>query len=401
MLFYLHVETPLKDNLFKQRKARMISLIPSDPHQALRIRRFLMAFASYLMWVLIIQYCYSQGIFRQTLAITLGMCVLVVVMNLVLYVVFLTELNKRFKDPSLTMFQMVLGTLWIMIVTYYLDEGRGIMLLLYLVVFIFGTFRLNLRQFCALTVFAITSYGSVIALLLINHPKSVNIRIDLLYLVILFTVLLWFSFIGSYLNILRKKLSKANNELNNAIEHIKQQAIHDDLTGLFNRGHLFTILQREKSLADRGGPIFSLCIFDLDDFKKVNDTYGHLTGDIVLRTLAQRIKGAVRQEDYMARYGGEEFVLVLAYPDLSDALMCANRIRKLASETQYPGLPEGFRVTISMGLTQYQSMEDIDITLKRADDALYRAKRTGKNIIECESPQISRLELEPCENSAT
>jgi diguanylate cyclase (GGDEF)-like protein len=218
--------------------------------------------------------------------------------------------------------------------------------------------------------------------------------------VILFTVLLWFSFIGSYLNVLRKKLSKANNELNNALDHIKQQAIHDDLTGLFNRGHLFTILQREKSLADRGGAIFSLCIFDLDDFKKVNDTYGHLTGDVVLRTLAQRIREAVRQEDYMARYGGEEFVLVLAYPDLSDALMCADRIRKLASEIQYPGLSEGFRVTISMGLTQYRSMEDIDITLKRADDALYRAKRTGKNIIEYESSQISRLELESRENSA-
>ena len=145
---------------------------------------------------------------------------------------------------------------------------------------------------------------------------------ELLYIVTLGVVLLWLSFMGSYISILRKKLSIANSELSDAMHLIKQQAIHDDLTGVYNRGYLFQILLREKSLADRGESPFSVCIFDLDDFKKVNDTYGHFYGDTVLKTLTERTKENIRQQDYIARYGGEEFVLVLAYSDLEDAFKC-------------------------------------------------------------------------------
>jgi diguanylate cyclase (GGDEF)-like protein len=346
-----------------------------------------MAFGSYFMWMLLVLYCYIQGIFRMTLFQTLVVCFLVTMMNVTILVLIRTGMNRRFKDPSLTEAQMVLATIWVMIVTYHLDQARGIMLLLYMVVFIFGIFRLNLRQFWKLSVFAFFGYGFVITLLHRNRPETINLKVELLYLVTLGAVLVWFSFMGSYINILRKKLSKANNELNHAMERIRQQAIHDDLTGLYNRGQLFQILHREKSLADRGGSVFSLCIFDLDDFKNVNDTYGHQAGDIVLKTLAQRIRDDIRQVDYIARYGGEEFVLVLAYPDLDDALACVKRIKMLVSGIRYSGMPEDFRVTISMGLTRYHSAEDIDTVLKRADDALYRAKRTGKNTIVCEPGQ--------------
>jgi diguanylate cyclase len=369
----------------------MIHIIPQeDRNQALRMRRFLMAFASYLMWMLIALYCFYLGMLG-TMQQTLWVFAMIIAMNLILYGVFRTGLNLRFKDPSLTMIQMILATVWVMTMAYFLDEGRGIMLLLYMVVFIFGMFRLNFRQFLVLTVIALMGYGFVILLLLINHSQSINLKIELLYLAVLFTVLIWLSSIGSYINVLRKKLSKANSELNNAIELIKQQAIHDDLTGVYNRGHLFHILLREKNLADRGEYTFSLCIFDLDDFKKVNDTYGHLAGDVVLKTLTQRIKDNIRQEDYIARYGGEEFVLVFAYPDLYDAMTCANRIKKLTSETCFPGLPDDFRITISMGLTHYQPGENIDTILKRADNALYRAKRAGKNRIEWEPAQDKHM----------
>ena len=116
-------------------------------------------------------------------------------------------LNKHFRDPSLTEFQMVLATVWVMIISYYLTQTRGIMLLLYMVIFIFGIFRLNLCQFCSLSIFAVLGYGFVIALLRENHPESINIKVELLYMVTLGAVLLWLSFMGSYISILRKKLS--------------------------------------------------------------------------------------------------------------------------------------------------------------------------------------------------
>jgi len=364
-------------------------IIPKeDHHQSLRMKRFLIAWASYLMWMSLIWYCYIQGIFRMNLRDTLLIFSFVMLMNLGLYVVFRTGLNKLRPDPSLTLLQMSLATVWIMIVAYHLNEARGIMLLLYLVVFIFGAFRLNLRQFIILSLFATLSYGLVILLLIDNHPEVINLHVELLYLVILSAVLCWFSFVGSYINTLRKKLSKANSELHDAMETIRQKAIHDDLTGVYNRGYLFQILGREKSLADRGGPVFSLCIFDLDDFKKVNDTFGHHAGDAVLKTLSRIIKENMRQQDYIARYGGEEFVLILAYPDMRDAQKCVERIRILLSQAMFPDLPGDYSVTASMGLTRYRVGETIDSLLVRADNALYRAKRSGKNNLVCE-PALS------------
>lgn len=358
----------------------MIQFIPRDDHdQALRIRRFLIAFASYAMWMLIVSYCYLQGLFRMSLTGTIYLSCMVFFMNLCFYALFRTGLNKRFSDPSLTLLQMSLATLWVMIMAYHLNEARGIMLLNYLVVFIFGTFRLNLRQFCILSALAVVSYAFVIILLLENHPETVNLKVELLYLAILGAVLFWFSFVGSYISTLRKKLSRANTELNRAMDLIKQQAIHDDLTGVYNRGHMFHILSREKSLADRGGPSFSLCMLDLDDFKHVNDTFGHISGDSVLRTLSRIIRENIRQQDYIARFGGEEFVLILGYPDLHDAMKCVERLRCLIAEAAYPGLPDDFRITASMGLTRYTPVESLDSLLNRADDALYRAKRSGKN----------------------
>jgi diguanylate cyclase (GGDEF)-like protein len=363
----------------------MLSIIPHEDHeQALRVKRFLMAFGSYLMWTVLILYCFIQGLFRMSLDQTLGLCGIVFAMNIIIYTIIRTGLNKRFKDPSLTEIQMILGTVTVIIMTYHLNQARGIMLLTYMVVFIFGIFRLNFRQFCALSIFAVLGYGLVITLLHTNYPQSIDIKVEIIYLVTLGAVLVWFSFMGSYINVLRKKLSMTNSELSNAMHLIKQQAIHDDLTGVYNRGYLFQILQREKALADRGECLFSICIFDLDDFKKVNDTYGHFCGDTVLKTLTQEIKENIRQQDYIARYGGEEFVLILAYPNIMDAYTCAERVRKMVTEITYPGLPEDFRVTISMGLTRYQPSETIDALVVRADDALYRAKRTGKNTIVCE-----------------
>jgi diguanylate cyclase len=349
-----------------------------------------MAFETYILYCIWMLIAYYSGLFAREPWPIYWTFTLIITTNLIIFFLIRSGLNRRFKDPSLTMIQMVLATVWTMLMAYSLDEGRGVMLLLYMAIFTFGIFKLSFRKFFILSVLALLGYGFVITLLLINYPRSVNLRVELFYSGTLFAVLIWFSFIGSHINGLRKKLSKANLELSNANEVIKQQAILDDLTGIYNRGHLFHILLREKSLADRGESMFCLCIFDLDDFKKVNDTHGHLAGDMVLRLLSKRIKDNIRNEDYLARYGGEEFVLILAYTNLKDGLISANRIKKLVSETAYPDLPEDFRMTISMGITRYQPLEDIDMLMRRADDALYKAKKSGKNCIVCE-PSMAQL----------
>jgi diguanylate cyclase len=367
----------------------MMSIIPGeDRKQALRIKRFLMACGTYAVWMFIALYCDYDGMFVRYLLPLPVVFAAIIVSNAAMYAVLRSGLNKRLKDPSLTMTQMGLATIWTMVMAYGLNEGRQIMLLLYMTVFIFGTFRLSLRQFWCLTALALAGYAWVIELLLISDPLSVNLKLELFSLGTLFTVLVWFSLIGSYMNKLRMMLSQANSELNKtndalneASELIRLKAIHDDLTGAYNRGHLFTILMREKSLADREGTGFCVCMLDIDDFKKVNDSFGHLAGDAVLKALCSAIQEKIRVEDYLARYGGEEFVLIMTYPDLKDGLSCAERIRALVAETAFPGLPEGYRITISLGFTGYALEEDIDTLLRRADEALYRAKDSGKNAI--------------------
>jgi len=369
----------------------MWGILPKDdPKQALRIRRFLMAAASYIMWMGLHAYCYYQGLVRTSLAtISLAFC-LVVLMNVAFYIIFRTGVNKHFKDASLTMPQMIAATFWIMVIAYYtVNEARGIVLSLYLVVFIFGVFRLRARQFFILTFIAMAGYGFVIFSLL-TYQYEINLQIEILRWIVLTAVLAWFSLIGSYIYGLRKRVVKANSELSNAMETIEQIAIHDELTEIYNRRQMFTILKREKALIERGNPHFSFCILDIDDFKSVNDTYGHLTGDMVLRTLAQAIQEDIREEDYLARYGGDEFILILAYPCIADAVLCAQRIRKLSENLSFQDLPESFQVTISIGVTVFQPFESVDNLLTRADHALYRAKANGKNRIEHETPDDNK-----------
>jgi len=237
----------------------MLNIIPhDDQNQELRIRRLFMASATYGMWMLMIGYCYYHGWFRVSQPMMLLVFTMVIVHNASLYFIFRTGINKKFHDPSLTMFQMLVGTFVAMLVAYYTDRVRGIVLLLYLVVFIFGVFRLQLRQFIILALYALSGYGYVIVLLLANHPEKIDLQEEVLYWAVLATVLAWFAAIGSYINHLREKLVKTNAELSQANERIRLSAISDDLTGVSNRRHMMKILQRERPWQTGAGSA-SLC----------------------------------------------------------------------------------------------------------------------------------------------
>lgn len=357
----------------------MFHLIPeNDPKQALRIRRFLMASGSYLMWMGLVGHCYFTGFFRLSLGQTLSCFFLASLMNLGIYIIFRSGFNKHFKDRSLTMIQMLLANLWVMFVAYFTDEARGVMLMLYMVVFVFGMFRLQLRQFILLAGIAIMSYVIVLLCLFLFHPDKININVEIMNLIVLGVVLPWCSILGSYINGLRLKLVKAK-------KRIGELANYDELTQIYNRHQMYRILERETALAQRGYPSFSICIFDLDHFKQVNDTFGHIAGDTVLKTLVAEIQKKLRDVDHIARFGGEEFVLILSYPDPDQSMVCAERIRKIARRVKYPGFPDGFGVTVSIGVTQYQPDESVEVTLSRADTALYRAKSKGRNRVEYEA----------------
>jgi diguanylate cyclase (GGDEF)-like protein len=161
-------------------------------------------------------------------------------------------------------------------------------------------------------------------------------------------------------------------------------AIIDDLTQVFNRRQMYKILNDQKALGDRGIHPFSICIFDLDNFKIVNDTFGHSAGDIVLKTVAQEAQKNLRNIDHIARYGGEEFILILTNMETREAMICSERIREMVKELVFENMPEKFRITISVGVTEYKAGEFIQDAINRADKALYRAKANGRDRVEYE-----------------
>ena len=167
-----------------------------------------------------------------------------------------------------------------------------------------------------------------------------------------------------------------------AEQRLYASAVLDPLTGLHNRRHLDARLKSEFAFANRHGTPLSVLLIDIDHFKKVNDTHGHLGGDAALRALADRLQRTVRTEDIVARYGGEEFAVVVRGIEAPGAMLLAERIREQALRIQVEHEGETIKFTISVGvatMTRERLFDSIAALVKAADDALYEAKAAGRN----------------------
>ncbi|MBI4859914.1 MAG: GGDEF domain-containing protein [Candidatus Riflebacteria bacterium] len=171
-------------------------------------------------------------------------------------------------------------------------------------------------------------------------------------------------------------------------QEIVKLSITDELTGIFNHRHFVAHLRQEVERARRYGQPAALLLMDLDHFKRVNDVYGHLAGDAVLKGLARRIQKSVRTTDLVARYGGEEFIVLAPQTDLGSAEMLAERLRHVVSESPLPADDRDLAVSISVGVAEVlvdRAQTDTDL-MRIADSRLYRAKSAGRNRVIASSP---------------
>lgn len=165
---------------------------------------------------------------------------------------------------------------------------------------------------------------------------------------------------------------------------LETQASTDKLTGAYNRRTWDVEIRREFSKARRQGAPLCLVMMDLDLFKDVNDEYGHLRGDEVLREFAERIRGSVRESDTLYRMGGEEFAVLLPGTDIEQGRQAAEKLRLAVSAAALGGLP----VTASFGVAETDGDEYPDELYRRADQALYAAKENGRNRVECAAKNV-------------
>ena len=188
---------------------------------------------------------------------------------------------------------------------------------------------------------------------------------------------------------LQDELKTKNKQLEDLLHKVEYMAITDVLTGLYNRRRFHDVLSREFERSKRYTTPFSLVLMDLDHFKKINDTYGHSMGDMVLKELAVIIQKNIREIDTAARYGGEEFTLLLPNTAKEDAVHVAERIRISIEKHVFADM-QSQTITVSIGISGIPDTEiDTEDKLVRcADIALYRAKQTGRNCTEVCSGKI-------------
>jgi diguanylate cyclase (GGDEF)-like protein len=160
---------------------------------------------------------------------------------------------------------------------------------------------------------------------------------------------------------------------------LRRTMYHDSLTGLLNHSSGKNTLDMVLSSVAHEGDVMAVAMMDIDHFKQVNDTYGHPVGDQVIRSLSWLLKQRLRKQDILCRYGGEEFLIGLPHTDAEQAFTIMDRIRQDFSQIRHPYRDRHFLATVSTGISTYPLYQNGDSLIKAADEALYQAKRGGRN----------------------
>ncbi len=183
------------------------------------------------------------------------------------------------------------------------------------------------------------------------------------------------------------KERRLTQEKAHMLERLKRLSITDGLTNLYNSRYFYSQLKGEVERSNRYNHSLSLLLLDIDNFKKYNDSYGHLEGDKVLVRLGKVIKSCLRAMDSAYRYGGEEFTVILPETEGAEAATVAERIRAAVEALEFEPI-EGdlVKITISVGVTEYVRGEDVTVFVQRADKAMYKSKDKGRNQVSCIFP---------------
>jgi diguanylate cyclase (GGDEF)-like protein len=339
----------------------------------------LQAVSCLLITLVLLIYCYAG-----TISILIPSAYFLSGITLIGIFVVLSEtyVNDRFEDHHLTIFQVgghVALQLGFLLAAP--EIGYAFLSILFLI-FSFGALRMASRQ--ATIAWTLTTLGLVPIFLLTNTPIGMPVATPIERLAAMLCYVLMIgqcAFVGLYGSSLRKRLYNRSFELKAAYRRIEELAELDELTGTFNRRCIMRMLDDEIARAHRVNTPCSIALIDLDWFKRINDNYGHPTGDEVLRTFAITVFANIRTIDRFGRYGGEEFLLMLPDTSGDSAARILDRLRAIIADLDWSAFSPGMQVTISAGVATLEPDETADALLARADGALYSAKARGRNQI--------------------
>jgi diguanylate cyclase (GGDEF)-like protein len=293
-----------------------------------------------------------------------------------------THFNDRFEDHYLTIFQI--GSHVAIQLGFLLAAPRIGYAFLSVLFLIFGMGALRITSRQAIIAWTITVAGLAPIFLLTSAPIGLPVGTGTERLAAMLCFVLTIgqcAFVGLYGSSMRKMLYDRSSELKAAYKRIEELAELDELTGSFNRRCIMRMLEDEITRAHRVNAPCSIALIDLDWFKRINDGFGHPTGDEVLRTFAITMFANIRSIDKFGRYGGEEFLLVLPDTPGDAATRLLDRLRAIVADLDWSAFSPTMQVTISAGVATLKPDENPDLFLARADSALYAAKARGRNRI--------------------
>lgn len=302
------------------------------------------------------------------------------VMNLLAWAGLKFSWAQRWRDPVLTAPQIAWAILSSAVCYAMLGPLRGMALPQLALAIVFAIFALPARTVRWLTLWTLGLYGMVMPAMSYWQPARFPPPEEALYFASLLLSIPPMALLAARMSELRARLGRQKSELEQALQHIRQTAERDELTGLFNRRRILEELLAFQARAQRSGAPFVVAMVDIDHFKGINDLHGHAGGDAVLRSFAQVAKDTLRAVDAMGRWGGEEFLVILEGVDVSGATFVAERLRLAVSALEVE-LPAGSRIrlTVSIGLAGWREGEPADRLIARADQALYRGKARGRD----------------------
>lgn len=300
--------------------------------------------------------------------------------SLGLYALVRSGLNERLgTDPSLTLPQMVLGVLATVGSYAITGPARGAVMSLLALVLVFGMFALRPRQARDLALFACALLGATMVWKGITDPARYPPAVEAVHLLFAVIIVASVGTLTARMAVIRARLRGQKADLEHALAQIRLLASRDELTGLSNRRHMNELMAIEKARQRRTGQPMAVAVLDIDWFKRINDTYGHGGGDLVLKTFAQLTRDSLRTTDVMGRWGGEEFLLMLPDTTATDAMACVERMRTQLARLSADAIAPGLRVTFSAGVAAVNSADEFEVAIERADRAMYRAKVQGRN----------------------
>ncbi|HVL76297.1 MAG TPA: GGDEF domain-containing protein [Noviherbaspirillum sp.] len=302
-------------------------------------------------------------------------------------------LTRRLKDPSIT-WPQVIGACGINFLAMFLaPKVLPVFIVNLFIPLCYGGLYFSRREFLAAWALLALSLGATM-LTLGMRPSGLGMldwspAEQLLLWVAVAAALGRFLFINAEVSRLRERLHRKNKELLVATTRLAELASHDELTGLLNRREFIRLLDEEHHRSERGHGGFAVAIVDADHFKSINDRFGHLVGDRVLKELARLLGARCRSSEALARYGGEEFTLLLHDRSAHAVTQALERLRDGVARHPWDKIAPGLRVTISAGAAIPFNGETVQQLLSRADVALYEAKAAGRNRVRLSEPAPS------------